>query len=286
MNDACPHIFGERFKLYTDYKRSLCGEPRIKWQKSKGIRSVKYEMTDIYDDPADGITSKSYHFFLVVIMIIWFALIMTEMRTVWTLSVILYNFPEKDENEFYCEKEEKETIDIADVHLAKHIVITAMSMRYKCFQFFFNVFPRAIITSMLLWIGSKYLVRADNYEELILNSVAFGFLLEVSQMLGSAVASDVSAQIMRKTKTFGTMYYFTGVFAKMGHILRNIPLGPVRAVVVIGLAFAFTSFSYFREGGKYDLGKSLMCLCQVAGEDCMGAQILGGSATLFEWNLV
>ena len=51
--------------------------------------------------------------------------------------------------------------------------------------------PRKGGTGTQTQVGSWFLIEADNYTDLILNSVALGFLIEIDNMLSSIFSSGL-----------------------------------------------------------------------------------------------
>lgn len=51
-------------------------------------------------------------------------------------------------------------------------------------------------------------------------------------------------------------------------------------VVLVAIVVFLVYDSYMRHDGKFEIGNTLKCLCQVEGDDCVGAQILGGRISL------
>mmetsp|Transcript_44633 Transcript_44633/g.142315 ORF Transcript_44633/g.142315 Transcript_44633/m.142315 type:complete len:145 (+) Transcript_44633:1314-1748(+) len=110
-------------------------------------------------------------------------------------------------------------------------------------------------------------IQAEDYADLILNSVALGFLIEVDNMLFAAIASDTCKHLVRELRPYR---------------MRTVGLGNwnVQSLFwtcgIIAFALSFETWSYFRLGGKEDMGVALTCLCQVSGTRCVASQILGG----------
>merc|ERR550537_1967606 len=76
--------------------------------------------------------------------------------------------------------------------------VLAMPVLHKAGMIFVNLLPRTVICVWLSFVGSWFLIEADNYTDLILNSVALGFLIEIDNMLYSAVTEDEVKGLMER----------------------------------------------------------------------------------------
>merc|ERR1712232_729456 len=66
--------------------------------------------------------------------------------------------------------------------------------------------PRTIVCIFLFWEGSKFLVHTDSYMDLILNSVALGFVIEIDDYLFAATASQTSKFLVSKLQGILVVY--------------------------------------------------------------------------------
>mmetsp|Transcript_9665 Transcript_9665/g.24157 ORF Transcript_9665/g.24157 Transcript_9665/m.24157 type:complete len:231 (-) Transcript_9665:56-748(-) len=225
------------------------------WNRTSKLRTVFYERSFRFATGADAVVTKPYMMFLYVILLIWFAAMVQEFREILLWWLMMYKLP-VDETEHCLISHEDHTVSVVAVpSLHKWITITL------------NLVPRSVICIGLLLTGVRFLIRAEDYADLILNSVALGFLIEVDNMLFAALASDTCKHLVRELRPYR---------------MRTLGLGNWNLQTlfwtggIIALALYFEAWSYFRPGGKEDMGVALTCLCQVSGIRCVGSQVLGG----------
>merc|ERR1712206_77617 len=68
-----------------------------------------------------------------------------------------------------------------------NITVHGIPPSWKVFTIVVNLLPRTCICILLALAGTDFLVSSDDCGDLILNSVALGFLITIDEMLYSAV---------------------------------------------------------------------------------------------------
>merc|ERR1712129_408158 len=148
----------------------------------------------------------------------------------------------------------------------------------KIHAIIFHLLPRTVICLRLSYVGTLFLIAADSYQDLILNSVALGFLIEIDEMLFAATMSSKYKRIIADLRPLEVP--LTRIVAKACHEIHElIPQSCVFTVLLSAIVYTFIYTSYNMPGGKYEMGAALECLCHIEGEACVGAQILGGFAS-------
>lgn len=313
IEKTCPFVFGERFRLNAYRGEELCGAPTYRWSPSKQAREVIFGQSDKFVNTRDGIEHFQYVSFLWVIVMIWFMLMGQELRKITAWWMILLLLPEArhsdrgddDGNAAECQSEfslvdevmaddgenqesvkthiwgEVRTVgnDEQDQHEVKRL---PASLRW--FSILFNVLPRTAIAVTVAFVGCNFLVRADDYMELILNSVALGFLIEIDEMLFHAVVAEEDKLKLRdfkdielKAQDVADRPCVLAVFRRLDAFRKWLPTAIVYTALMFTISIGMIASSYFGDRGKMSIGNALNCLCQVSGRDCVGAQLLGGS---------
>lgn len=227
-------------------------------------------MWSLYSRPADyvynadSVLSVFYETFLIVILLIWLMLILDEGRQLLTWWVVLVSFP--------VTKSGASGVEFGDDEIA----VVSMSGFQKAVSIFFILLPRTIICVWLSWVGTWFLIYADDYEDLILNSVALGFLIEIDNMLYTAVIGDENKKSLGKVSSLSV----PGAACLPGSgCLKSVPPAIFYTCSLCTAACVFVSTSYLRGHGKQQVGDALMCLCHGESKECIGAQLLGGLAS-------
>lgn len=280
--DRCEHIaskycnalFGERYKLHVTRTSELCGQRSVKWMPQEAIPVVIYQVSDKYVNAKDGVVRPQFIVFLFVIVMIWLLAMWKELRELYYWWSVLPFFPSQPAEGDASNGKAFQLLEGAD------IVVEFIPFRHKVWTLTCNLLPRTIIWAGLSTIGTKFLIRADTYTDLIFNSVALGFLIEIDNMLYAAVVADSAKRVIQACPELclpsGARGWFDKVFAGMD--AASSSLAQVLGILIV--AGMFITGAYFMEGGKYDLAGAFNCLCQAAGHQCVPAQIVGGLAHL------
>jgi len=155
----------------------------------------------------------------------------------------------------------------------------------RWFTILFNVLPRTAIAVTVSFVGCNFLVRADDYMELILNSVALGFLIEIDEMLFHAVVAEEDKLKLRdfndielRAQDVADLHpHVLAFFRRLDVFRKALPMSIVYMSLMLTISMGMIAHSYIGDRGKLNMGQALNCLCQVSGRDCVGAQLLGGS---------
>eukprot|EP00441_Pelagodinium_beii_P000553 CAMPEP_0197681880 /NCGR_PEP_ID=MMETSP1338-20131121/95617_1 /TAXON_ID=43686 ORGANISM="Pelagodinium beii, Strain RCC1491" /NCGR_SAMPLE_ID=MMETSP1338 /ASSEMBLY_ACC=CAM_ASM_000754 /LENGTH=289 /DNA_ID=CAMNT_0043263279 /DNA_START=153 /DNA_END=1022 /DNA_ORIENTATION=- len=271
IGTECPTLLGEVWKSYGAWGSVLCGSADFGWNDRLGLMTTSFELAHKYGPAQEGgsnqgIDTPVFQSFVVIILMIWWMSVFTEWRDLIDWWVILLFIP-------------IEKPGVSAYHRAHddHLEVTAMPINVKAFTILLNLLPRTLVGVTVAFVGTDFLITSDSYLDLILNSVALAFLIEIDEMLFAALMSqhekediEICGSIEVKHQCFG--FFDTLVF--------NFPTPLLRAAMLISLCVGFIVNAYSKKDGKYDMGYALACLCHAEGDFCMTAQYLGGHATL------
>lgn len=210
--------------------------------------------------------------FLGVILTIWLLAMVQELREIVVWLQVLIFFP----------------TDPGDQPVAEYkddrIVVNAVPSSHKCMTVVLNVLPRSMICANLILVGSQFLIRADDYSDLILNSVALGFLIEIDNMMFQAIMSEDEKRILNLCDPFVIPAFNPD--SALQSCLEKVGIGTtvIYSTVVVSSVLMFIVTAYCESGGKYDAGRALNCFCHFQGISCVNSRILGGNALPLRWN--
>jgi len=262
--DSCEEAFGQEYQVYVDWAAELCGSIARHWHPEHGIISTSYSMADSYTSDGDAITRPPYWCFLIVILLIWWMSMVEELRRVIAHWVVVGLFPT-------LPPQGRLPVEYSE----ESIKVNSMAMTHKVITLLANVLPRTIIAIWISIAGSEFLLRADDYENLILNSVALGFLIEIDNMLFAAISSDAVKEWVGRCEPLCVRLPEPQWFRKLHHYC---PSRVTFLTVIILVSGWLIAWSYNRPLGKFEYGSALTCLCHVEGRNCLAAQFLGGSS--------
>jgi len=258
LHEYCPVLFGERFYLYRDRSQDLCGEQSSVWRRDLNLRQVWYHRSYQYDLSADGFSSWQYFVFLFVILFIWMSAILKEFRRMGEWWRMMWQIPVRDKGPHLQYSGEDDSYEVVAIpHRHWHLTV------------WLNLVPRMLIMVALMTVGNLYLVRAESYTDLIMNSVSLAFLIEIDEMVFASLVRHEDQDILAKIKPFQARSLSTRI-----HGRNDATLG--FATMIIFCALIFEAYCYVSPGGKVNMGIMLKCLCENLGTGCVSAQILGG----------
>ena len=153
--------------------------------------------------------------------------------------------------------------------------VTAMPCFHKFMVIALCLIPRTIISVWLSYVGTWFLIEADSYGDLILNSVALAFLIEVDEMLYKAVTSVETRKKFENCQPLEVKYHNGAMQGLVAFASRfSMKLWTCLLLLIV---ISFVTVAYEEHRGKYDRASALSCLCHGEGVRCITAQILGGS---------
>jgi len=266
LSSTCPAVFGQIFRLYQHWSKELCGDVSSTWLSEKGIIAVDFSLVQKYVKDLDSITTEYYFVFLVVILLIWVMCMLEELRVIISWWMVLVFFPTRPQNG-------KPAVEILDDRVRVH----AIPRTHKIATLVLNLGPRTAICILLSYIGSVFLIRADDYSELILNSVALGFLIEIDNMLFAAVSQEREKDMVDSCEPLEVKHTCCRFFGGYQH---HLPVGITYTALILSTTFGLIYHSYTKDRGKYNMGDALRCLCQAAGDKCVAAQVLGNHSSV------
>jgi len=201
-------------------------------------------------------TSRLYLFFLCLIIMLWFLALMDEFRELIKFGEFLIAFPGiqpgTDGGEFIHKDAE---------HAEKEIKITGLSRKHRAVLIIVYVL-RLIVAVMLLLLGTKFLLVETNYLNLVLNSLALTFILEIDSILFTLIERKTDNEMKKCNKLKFRTRLPTEGFA--GYCLKKECWGlfliPVMSVSIV---------LYFNFRDKEPVLEALRCACIQEGSKCL-----------------
>mmetsp|Transcript_46034 Transcript_46034/g.73504 ORF Transcript_46034/g.73504 Transcript_46034/m.73504 type:complete len:588 (-) Transcript_46034:56-1819(-) len=267
VDKECPDIFGQLFVWYHRVVLEACGDRESGWFSSSVVtarfsKPIKYALKD------GAVAQLSYAAFLGVILVIWLLVVMKEIRQVCSWWIVLLYFPTLLEG--------RDCLDDGGESEAKQFRVLAIPFHLKILQIAFNLFPRTLICLGLAYWGCDFLLYADDYDDLILNSVALGFLIEIDEMIFRGVAGEESRAHVESFRDFPLQVQLPCRCS----LSSCAPNSLIMIVVITVISLCKMWFAYMLRHGKLMMADAYSCLCHAEGETCTAAQIFGGDVRL------
>jgi len=273
IGSECPALFGEVFKSYKAWGNGLCGSSDQGWNSKLELMTTEYSLAHKFEQAKEGgskegVGTPVFQAFVIIILLIWWMSIFTEWRDLIDWWIILLFMPiEQPGVPAYARDHDD------------HLEVKAMSMSFKVFTILMNLLPRTVIGVYVAFVGTDFLISSDSYMDLILNSVALTFLIQIDEMLYEALMSQHEKEDI---DTCGNIEVTHPCFDIFDKLVFNLPTPLIRAALLLAVCAGFMVHSYTMKDGKYDMGYALSCLCQAEGNYCMSAQLLGGFESVTE----
>eukprot|EP00415_Alexandrium_ostenfeldii_P000285 UN0285 len=184
VDKICPRMFTVHYHMWAADRKELCGEP------STNLVSLP---DNIIETPADALNKQlrsvefgSYLKIVDVQMDSQFLAFMVLMMIVWSLSC----WPEvvliAQWWRVFVGVLEETTIFEAASEQERTVTAGSISLKHRRF-IVMTLCVRTVICSCTIGLGSVWLARSGSYNELILNTLAMGFVLNLDEILFAAV---------------------------------------------------------------------------------------------------
>mmetsp|Transcript_66322 Transcript_66322/g.168197 ORF Transcript_66322/g.168197 Transcript_66322/m.168197 type:complete len:601 (+) Transcript_66322:31-1833(+) len=274
VDHVCPTFFTVEYDRWAAKRKEMCGLPSTSSQMlpSSELDSPWDELTqhllvaefDSYSQYEDLQLTPPYMVFLLLILVLWTMSMLEEFRALACWWRVLLGTPASGVEVFSATESDE-----------KRIVMTDFSLRRRMVNILLNVGPRTFISVCTLYLGSRYLILAHTYEDLIMNSLALTFLITIDEMVFAAFVPVRRKNWISNANSLEATPH-RHVDACITHALNEFALVGVLVLYVVASIY----YEYSREFGKLDLAEAFRCTCQVAGDRCMAAQVLGGYSSV------
>eukprot|EP00930_Biecheleria_cincta_P036056 TRINITY_DN24759_c0_g1_i1.p1 TRINITY_DN24759_c0_g1~~TRINITY_DN24759_c0_g1_i1.p1 ORF type:complete len:547 (-),score=81.31 TRINITY_DN24759_c0_g1_i1:4-1644(-) len=263
VGDYCPRVFGVLWKSFKDYVAQGCGSIEKTWNATSRVSVGVYDMTNKYVSSGGAVVSTSYLTFLLLIVVIWWLSIFTEIRKTldWWIVVAFIDSTKGDASSLKDSDDKLEVVSIPMCH--------------KIYLIILNIAPRTVIVIWLSITGTQFLISADNYSDLVLNSVALGFLIEIDEMIYTAVTSHRNNKNLERCEEVKVRHRFFG-FVDKATFQKYNTVSLFNTMLVLGISIYFVISCYTGRHGKEDMADAFRCLCHSAGNHCVEAHVMGG----------
>jgi len=254
IQDVCPDLFGEMFRhLAFNAKKKICGQPDFLYEA--GVNIVNYEKVQTYTGEEDSIESQSFVSFLVMLLFVWVMVMLQEFRGIHEFFLVVWNMSSANgENDAFASLSEDGKMKVE-----------RLPWFHKAYATVAIVLGRSGVSLVVFLVGVKFLSSTDNLMDLVLNSTALGFLVEIDNMIhmsfmGHTFTRAITDRCEAMTVTYrasratqAPWFYFLSVVIALG---------------------AWSVFIYQKRRGLIETAHATACLCHLEG-DCLARTILG-----------
>eukprot|EP00913_Durusdinium_trenchii_P001836 g1702.t1 len=236
----CTKLFGNDYEWIHYATSELCGHS--KFERKSGIN----EAVSTYKGEPDSILGTTFVSFLVLLLFIWGMLMIKEFLYIYNFMYVVWYMPsttDDDEN-------------FASVVDGK-ILVRKMPSMHKIFGLVCVALPRLVIAVVILILRVKAFSATNNLQDLVLNSTALCFLIEVDNMIhASFLGENFEKHVTDQCDAIKVPSSSSGTWQPYLFL-----------AVALFTTAGWTGWSYFNRRGLAAIGTGMECLCHFAG-DC------------------
>ncbi|CAK9046713.1 unnamed protein product [Durusdinium trenchii] len=127
-----------------------------------------------------------------------------ELDNIIKMMRLLYNIPNEDQPWFILGEEDE---DDSDENMEKwlnevEMKVAGMSRSWKMLNVFMVLIPKSLLWIMTASTGINFLMETGGIDDIIVNSVALGFLLQLDEIITDAMLSDEVNHLLDECKEF------------------------------------------------------------------------------------
>lgn len=249
----CTKLFGNDYEWIHYATSELCGHS--KFERKSGINVAVYEAVSTYKGEPDSILGTTFVSFLVLLLFIWGMLMIKEFLYIYNFMYVVWYMPsttDDDEN-------------FASVVDGK-ILVRKMPSMHKIFGLVCVALPRLVIAVVILTVGASFLSATNNLQDLVLNSTALCFLIEVDNMIhASFLGENFEKHVTDQCDAIKVPSSSSGTWQPYLFL-----------AVALFTTAGWTGWSYFNRRGLAAIGTGMECLCHFAG-DCYASSFVSTS---------
>lgn len=272
--EVCPKMLSQRYTAWQSAREDVCDIARIHIKTSKTIYKnfrgevmtgaeekmpiVEFQKYREFNREYTGVNKPLFQIFFCCILVMWFAAMWIQVQNRLRCIAIVLSCPEW----FYNDEDQGR-----------------IPVWVLCVYSIFSLLPETVITVVAFICGSSFLLTTTSYMDLLLNSLALVFVLEVDDLLYAAFATRYVNKWLNglKLTELGCIATWTGHASASGmSTCCQVLVGA--AVVVTACACALYS-ARWKTDSHAAIAEALTCLCQAEGPHCLTNLMLRGNAT-------
>jgi len=250
LETFCGKIFGTDYVWIHHQFQDICGQAIF--ERRDGVNIVSYAAVKAYRGEADSILGRVFITFLVLMIFVWVMLMTSEYRQIYNFCYVVWNTrsTENSDPDFVAETGSK-------------LTVMRLPISHKIFALLCIGLPRIVIASVVMVVGCSFLAMTNNLLDLVLNSTALGFLIEVDDLIHTALlGKNFEIQVMNHFEEISVECQVHGAASSYAALMVSL--------LITGV---FVTYTYLRPNGLQDVGYGVECLCHLEG-NCYAQRLL------------
>ena len=141
--------------------------------------------------------------------------------------------------------------------------VVKLPIGHKVFALLGIALPRIIIACVVMCVGCSFLAMTNNLLDLVLNSTALGFLIEVDDLIHTALlGKNFEIHVMSHFETLAVECHVHSAASSYAALIVSF--------LITGV---FVTYTYLKPNGLQDVGFGVECLCHLEG-NCYAQRLL------------
>lgn len=242
FHSFCSKLLGGGYKWIYHTTSKICGEQTFTLKND--INVVSYDTVAVYKGETDSILGRAFVSFLTLMLFLWGMLMVTEFRAIYNFAFVVWKTPSTSNTD----------ANFAKIEDSKMLVLQ-LPIAHKYFALFCIALPRFLIGLVILVVGTNFLTSTNNLLDLVLNSTALSFLVEVDEMIhASMLGEGFERHVTDQCDVICVFSEIRGTWQ------------PYVLLVFSGLVTAgWMAYAYFNPNGLQAIGDGMQCLCHFEG---------------------
>jgi hypothetical protein len=264
---TCERLLPSTYSVWKIESQIECGDPTYskfvfrhpKSDMRKSLLAVDYSAREEYMLAQDSM----FILFKGILIFTWLLAMLVEYREVIKIVTLCMRFPSAEEYEARGEEAVLVQEDPSDPEDVRY-VIQGLTLSHRRSMMVLCLF-RTMVTSVLLVVGVAYLIKTNDYADLIMNGVALLFIAEISSVLYSQVLREEIKDQTEDIKPIRVKQY------GFDWLNRQPALVDIISVSVLG-GIVWYIMDWQLHTIVVPVHDALECTCTTSGPHCVEAQ--------------
>jgi hypothetical protein len=260
----CERLLPSTYSVWKIESNGECGSPTYSkfvyrhptTDVRKSLLAVDYSAREEYELAQN----KLFMLFKGILIFTWLLAMLVEYREVIKIVTLCLRFPEAEPLGEDAVIVEQDPSDPEDVRYR----ILGISNPHRRTMMVLS-FLRAIVTTVLMFVGVSYLIKTNDYADLIMNGVALLFISEISSVLYTQVLREEIKDQTEDIKPMRVRMYGIAWLNRQPALVDIMSVATLMFVVYMIMDWQLSTI-------VVPVHDALECTCTSSGKNCVEAQ--------------
>lgn len=260
----CEQLLPSTYAVWKITSNEECGEPSYEMFKytspgnaqSKQLLKVDYSARQEYERAEEA----WFKLFKGIIVFTWLLAMSVELKDVIKIMTLCLRHPDADDFGENAVLVQQDPADPEDVRY----VIQGLTRNHRMTMILICIL-RTLLTCILVVVGVFYIIKTNDYADLIMNGVALAFIAEISSVLYDQVLREEVKDQTGDIKAIPTRMYGIDYLNRRPALVDILCVVCIAVVVVVVMSWQQTVI-------VSPVRTALECTCLAQGDTCTEAQ--------------